>query len=117
MRWSRPWKELRQAVDLLDRVGAAQLERRGLGGVDRLDLVDQALQRPEPALEHPQVRAERQDDRERDDHELPALVGRAEVEARGDAGGEQREREQHHIGRNDLAYEGVVAAGHAWSVH
>ena len=75
MRSSRPLKELDEPVDLLDRVRVGELVAGRLGGVDPLDPLDQALERREAALEHPQVHAQREHDREREDQELPALVG------------------------------------------
>ena len=75
------------------------------------------LERAKAALEHPDVGAEAQDDGEREDRELPALLVDVEVEARGHAGGEQGERDEHDVCRDHLAYEGIVAAGHSWSLH
>ena len=102
---------VREAIDLLDRV-MGDHQRGGLGGIDRLDPVDQVLERPEAALEHPEVHAEREDDRQREDAERPALVAHVEVEPRGQAGREQGQCDQQDVRRNDLAYEGIVAARH-----
>ena len=64
--------------------GSARRSSSGgrLGRVDRLDLVDQALERAKAALQHPEVGAEREHDREREDQELPALVARRRGRAR-----------------------------------
>ena len=107
-----------QAVDLLDRVVAAQLQRRRLGGVDRLDLgsIRRSSGRKRRWSIHRFVQSVSTIASARIRNSQRWSL-RAEVEARGDARGEQREREQHDVRRDDLAYEGVVAACHAWSVH
>ena len=64
----------REPVDLLDRIGVAELVAGGLGGVDVLDALDQALERREAALKHPEVHAQREHDRQGEDEEGPALV-------------------------------------------
>ena len=103
-------ERVREAVDLLDRLGLAQRERWPARRGRSLDPVDQALERPEAALQHPEVHAEREHDREREDQERPALVRDREVEAGSEAGREERERDEHHVRGHDLADEGVVAA-------
>ena len=117
MRSSRRLKELDEPVDLLGRVGRGELVGGRLGGVDPLDPLDQALERREAALEHPEVHAEREHDREREDQELPALVADGEVEARREARREQREGDEHDVGGHDLADQGIVASRHRGSLH
>ena len=85
---------LGEPADLLGGPVRAEVERVGRGGVHLLDALDQALQRPEAALEHPHVHAEREHDREREHQELPALARHLEVEAGHEAGGQQGERHE-----------------------
>ena len=99
---------LGEALDLLGRV-PGELERGGLGRVDPLDPADQVLERPEAPLQHPDVHAEREEDHQREHDELPALVAHGQVEARHDARGEQRQRDQHDVGGDHLADQGVAA--------
>jgi hypothetical protein len=113
----QPVERARQLVDLLDRVLVGQVVTGRLGGVNALDPPDQPLERGEPALEHPQVHAQRQDDRERQDQERPALVGDGQVQAGSQTRGEQGDRDEHDIGGHDLTDQGVVASRHRGSLH
>jgi hypothetical protein len=89
----------------------------GLGGVDVLDALDQALQRREAALEHPQVHAQREHDRQREDQKRPALVVDVQVEAGREAGGKKRYGDEYDIGGHYLADQGIVASRHRGSLH
>jgi hypothetical protein len=93
----------------------AEAQGGRLRRVDRLDPLDQALERPEAPLEHPQVHAQRQHDRHGEDQELPALVTHGQVETGREARREERERHEDDVRRNDLADERVVATRHPGS--
>ena len=90
-------------------VAVALLLAQGIGAL----LVYRAqAERREAALEHPEVHAEREHDREGEDQERPALVVDGQVEARSEARREEGERDENHVCGHDLADEGVVASRH-----
>ena len=102
----QPAERGREPVDLLDRVALLGcLEVGGLGGVDRLNAVDQLLEWREAPAQHHDVDRQDEHDRRRKQQELPALALHAQVEARRRARREQGRDDEQHIDCHNLACE------------
>ena len=99
-----------ETVDLLDRLIVA-CEVCDLGRVDRLDLLDQPLERREAPAQHDDVHQQDQDDREREKRELEALIADPKVQVRGSCRGEQRRHDHQHVDGQHLAGKGRLVAG------
>jgi hypothetical protein len=86
------------------------LEAREVSRIERLEAVDQLLERGEAAPDHHDVRQQRQHDRESEQAKLHALLLNAQVEIRRGGGSEQHRRDEKDVDQNGLAYEGAALA-------
>ena len=91
---------------------AAQLERGRLGRVDRLDPRRSGAPAGRSAAGASRGSRRSVSTIAAPGSGTPGARCSAEVEPGGHAGGEQRERDEHHVGRNDLADEGVARRRH-----
>jgi hypothetical protein len=77
---------------------------------ERLEAVDQLLERGEAAPDHHDVGQQRQHDREGEQAELHALLLNAQVEVRRGGGAEQHRGDEKDVDQDGLAYEGSALA-------